>query len=280
MRAAFLLGLRRVARWPLLLPLYLVGLLLGLLQTWPLWAGGMPPTRPFLAELASGGLDGLVNLALADPAGFGQRAAAWLGLTLVAWVLYGAAYTWLSGGVLSAYAGARPFWAGCWRYLAPYMGLGIILAVLAGLAIAAGVVVGALARPAAGLLAALVLLQLVNLWGEYARAAAVAYDRRNPLALLGLSACFVVRRPGALALGALGLLLSGLIVALAGDSAARAGGTLLQALVLQASALALVAVKQLRLAWALSYIQIEAGSAPQPFSHSSEQTDRTAQAGL
>jgi hypothetical protein len=256
-------GIRRAWRLWLILPLYLVGLALGLVQAWPLLAVGGPNglRNPFLSELMSDGSDALLDLFLGSPAAPTQTLA-WAGSALLLTQLFGLAYTFFSGGMLSAAAGKHSFWAGCWRFFWSFLGLGALLVLLAGLAaLIAGLGGSALGSPTAGLLAGLLLLQLLNVVGEYARAIAVARHRRNPFALLGAALSFCQRHAGGvLALALLGLLLHAGVIALYLGLATfplGLGALLAQQLIV----LLWLWVKLLRLSWALSYVSaVDAGA--------------------
>lgn len=248
-------GIRRAGRLWLILPLYLVGLTLGLVQAWPLLAGGSSGLRnPFLSQLISGGSDALTDLFLGSPAAPAQTLA-WAGSALLLTQIFGLAYTFFSGGMLSAAAETRSFWAGCWRFFWSFLGLGALLALLGGLAaLLAGLGGSALGYLNVGLLISFVLLQLLNLVGEYARAIAVARDRRNPFALLGAALSFCLRHTaGVLALGLLGLLLHAGVIALYLGLASFSQG-IAALLGQQLIVLLWLWVKLLRLTWALSYI--------------------------
>lgn len=242
-------GLARAARPALALPLYLAGLALGLAQAWPAaTAGG---AGPLLDRLAAGDPDALTLLGIADPGGLAPVALLWALGALGAALVYGGAYTFFSGGILAAWDGGA-FWAGCRRYFWGFFGLGALLILLALLALAAASAVGVAAGLGAGVVTALALLQLVSLWGEYARAAAVARGSANPLAALGAAARVIARRPlGVLALAALGLLLHLSISAAYNALGGRAGWG--APLVQQAAAFGWAWVKLLRLGWASAY---------------------------
>jgi len=249
-------GLRHARRIWLIVPLYLVGLVLGLVQVWPLLiAGGQDGLRnPFLAELVSGGSDALVELFIGSPAAPTQ-ALAWAGSALLLAQLFGLAYTFFSGGMLSVVAGTLPFWAGCRRFFWSFLGLGALLVVLAAVLIfIAGLGGSGLGDLNAGLLVGLLLVQALNVVGEYARAIAVARDRRTPFVLLGAALTFCLRNlGGVLALALLGLLLHAAVAALYVGLAQLPLG--IGALVVQQLIVLLwLWVKLLRLAWALSYV--------------------------
>jgi hypothetical protein len=252
-------GLRRALRHPrLLLPLYVCGLLLGLVQTWPLFValGNGALYNPFLGELVSGGSDALTNLFLGDPVAPGS-AALWGLLTLVLTALFSLAYNFFAGGVLSVYAGGRPFWAGCRRYCLSFIALGALLLLLIGLVVAASALLVRLLGGLAGLIFALLALQLVGAIGEYARAIAVVQDRRNPFVLLARALSFFARHlGGALLFVSLGLLIYvglALLYTLAAGPLTQFAAALLlwQLLALFAG----IGLKLLRLAWAVSYVQ-------------------------
>ncbi|HEU5089100.1 MAG TPA: hypothetical protein VFT99_16705, partial [Roseiflexaceae bacterium] len=213
---------------------------------------------PFLAQLAGGSPDALLDLILAQPQLAGERAGAWSLLTLAIAFGAGLLYNLFCGGILSAYGGRRTFWAGCAHFVLPFMVLGLLVSLLAGLAIGIGIVVGMTLSPLAGVATGLALTQVVNLWGEYGRGAAIARNRRNPFAMLAIGAGVIARRPGSLLLGALGFALSSAITFAMLAALGPAGGSLLGAVLLQILVLALILVKQLRLAWALAYCQQDA----------------------
>lgn len=244
-------GLTNAARLRLVLPLYLSGLALGLLQAWP--AALAAGSGPLLEGLAAGDWDALTLLAIADGEALAPVALLWVVGALAAALAFGGAYNLFSGGILSVWAG-RGFWAGCRRHFWGFVGLGALLVLLAILALLAAGLVGAAAGFGAATLTALALLELVNIWGEYGRAAAVAADRASPLAALGRAARLIARRPlGVLALAALGALLHLSIWGAYNALAGRAGwaAPLLQ----QAAALAWAWVKLLRLGWASAYTE-------------------------
>lgn len=242
-------GLARAAQLRLALPLYLVGLALGLLQAWPtataLGAG------PLLEQLAAGNADALTLLAVADPDALTPVALLWVLGALGAALAFAGAYNFFSGGILSAWAGGE-FWAGCRRYFWGFVGLGALLLLLTILALVAASIVGTAAGFVAAAITAVALLQLINLWGEYARAAAVAQGRANPLAAMGAAARVIAGRPlGVIALAALGLLLHLGISAAYSALGGRLGWGAPAAQ--QAAVFGWAWVKLLRLGWASAY---------------------------
>jgi hypothetical protein len=246
-----LTGLRRAAWLRLVVPLYLTGLLLGLLQTWPVLGAGS--AGPLLDGLAAGSGDALALLFIADPGAITPLALLWAAGALAAAAAYGLAYNLFSGGILGAWAGA-PFWAGCRRFFLGFTAMGLLLLLMVALALIAAIVIGVAAGVGAALATALVLLQLIGLWGEYGRAAAVATGRANPLLALGAGARALARRPlAALALAALGLLLHLGVAAAYGAVGPRLSWW--APLAQQAAALAWVWVKLLRLGWASAVVE-------------------------
>lgn len=251
----FLDGLRRASRLQLLAPLYLAGLVLGLVQTWPLvLAGGNALRNPFLGRLAGGGTDVLVDLFIARPGTIGN-AAAWGGALVPLTLIYGLLYNFFAGGILSAFAGTRPFWAGCRRTFWSFTGLGTLLPALALVLVLPIALLGGFPNMWTRLIVIGVLLQLLNILGEYARVIAVVQDRRNPFALLSLSARFCARNMlGVLALALLGLLLHLALAALYLALAVSFGASPLVVIWQQLVALGWVWIKLLRLAWAVSFV--------------------------
>jgi hypothetical protein len=257
-RQALVDGLRRALRQPqLLLPLYLCGLLLGLVQTWPLLValGNGALYNPFLGELATGGGDALANLFLGDPVAPGS-AALWGLLALPLTALFSLAYNVFSGGILSIYTGRRRFWDGCRHNCWSFMALGALLLLLVVLVVVASALLATLFGGRVGLIFALLALQIIGALGEYARAIAVVYDRRNPFVLLARAFSFFVRHlGGALLFALLGLLIYGglaLLYTLAAGPLAQLAVALL--LWQQLALLAGIGLKLLRLAWAVSYV--------------------------
>jgi hypothetical protein len=259
-RQALLGGVSQALRhWRVLLPLYGISLLLGLLQTWPLWqaASGGALRNPFLNNLAGGGTDAVIDLLL----GNGMMAVAaqtglWIAAALSLSIVFGLAYTFFAGGMLSVYAGTRSFWAGCRDTFWSFAGLGLLIVTLSLLALLVGALFGALGGVIAGVIVTLMLLQVVNVLGEYARAAAITHERRNPFVLLGLAILFCARKfGGVLGFLLLGLLLAAALAALYGGLARVLGGSVVLVIVQQFVVLGWIGLKALRLAWALSYVQ-------------------------
>jgi hypothetical protein len=252
-------GLRQARQFWLILPLYVVGLVLGLAQTWPLLVAGNRGGlhNPFLGELAAGGPDVVVDLMIGSSAARTQ-ALAWVGVALLLTLLFGLAYTYCSGGMLSVAAGMFPFWAGCRRFFWSFLGLGALLVVLAVLMIVIASLGGLwLGGAGLGLIVALLLIQALNIVGEYARVIAVAHNRRNPFLLFAAALAFCLRHlGGVLALALLGLLLHAGVAALAlglANLPLAAGALVVQQLVV----LLWLWVKLLRLSWALNYVAIQ-----------------------
>jgi hypothetical protein len=256
-QAVLVEGWRKALRhWGVMLPLYLTGLLLGLVQTWPLLANGNQALyTPFLGELAAGGSDVYISLFLSDPTRAGQILGAWVGIALLFGLLFGLAYNFYSGGAVSVYAGTRPFWSGCRRTFWAFIGLGALLLVLLALAIVVAALFGLALGAGGAVIVALLLIGLINLFGEYARALA-AHDRRNPFALLGMAIGFCVRNlGGVLVLALIGLLLHGALALLYGAVARALGGSVLLVIWQQLAVIGWLWIKLLRLAWAVSYVQ-------------------------
>ena len=248
-------GLRAALRLQLLLPWYGCLLLLGLLQTWPLWlAGGSALRNPMLGDLAGGGGDMLVDLFLDNPSG---RAAAgtWALVQLPLILLSGVAYTFFAGGVLSEYTGKRTFWAGCRRNWWSFLGLGALNVVLAAMLVAVAVLSALALGGTAGLVVALLGLALLSIVGEYARALGVVHDRHNPLVLLGQAGTFCARHlGGVLVLALLAVLLNALLLGTYLLLSPMAGASPLLIVAQQLLVFGTLWIKALRLALAARYV--------------------------
>lgn len=262
LRIVFVEGLRYALRLRLLLPLYLSGLLLGLVQTWPLLyaAADGALNNPLLGELARGGSDALVNLMLARPQEVGVALTGWLVITLLFTLLFSIVYNFFSGGILSSWAGTRPFWAGCWHTFLSFCGLGGVLVLLAVVSLLIGALLWGAVGGTVVLVLVLLLLQVINLLGEYARALAVVHNRRNPFVLFGMAVGFCVRHTGGvLLLAVLGLLFHGVVLLVARLLLNVGGGAVIGIVVQQLVVLIWLWVKLLRLAWAVSYARVASG---------------------
>lgn len=255
MRELMLHGFRRSLRLDLLVALYLVPLLLGFAQSWPILLAGDGLRHPFLGQLAEGSWDAFVDLFFGVPTVMAQ-VGIWVVLLLPLLILSNLTYNFCSGGIISVWAGSASFWRGGWRYLLSFMVLGVILA-LAGLIalLIAWNIAGQLGT--GGLVGIMLILLLpINLLGEYARAVAVVADRRNPLALLQQSVG-IVQRFAAPAFGfavlgsAIHLGIALVYLGLVGFVVNTPFEIILQQLI----ALAWVWAKQLRLAWALGVVE-------------------------
>ncbi|NJN18026.1 MAG: hypothetical protein HC822_18015 [Oscillochloris sp.] len=255
---SFLKNIRRGLRWSLrplpLLALFCSGLALGLAQTWPAWlALTQGVTQPWIGELAGGGGDALVALLLSGGSNAVAGGLIWLALALAGALIYAIAYNLISGGALSLWAGVRPFWAGCRYNFWSFTGLGALLIMLALAAIAIATLAGTIFGIGVGFLVALLLLQFLNLGGEYARALIVHDQRRNPAGALGRASGFCIRHPGTFLLGLAGFGLHSALGWLATNSAELSAGL---ALALgQLWAFGWAWLKLVRLGWALAYVQ-------------------------
>lgn len=248
-------GFRAALLLRVLLPWYVCLLLIGLLQTWPLWTvGGAALRNPLLADLAAGGFDAVIDLFLDNPAALAW-ARAWALLLVPATLAGGLVYTFFAGGVLSVYTGSRSFWAGCRRFWWPFAALGGLIVVLAVLIAGIAVILALVLGDAAGLVVALVGLALLNVVAEYARAIGVLRDRRNPFVLLGDATMFCVRHlGGVLGLALCAALLYALLVGTFTLVARLLGATPLVVFVQQLWVFGALWIKGLRLAWAAAYV--------------------------
>lgn len=257
-RAAVFNGFRAALRLRPLLPLYVCNVIIGLVQTWPLWTAGNSALRnPFLNDLTTGGTDALVNLFLNNTAAVGP-AVGWSFLIVPLTLLSGLAYSFFAGGIISKYAGGRRFWAGCRHFFWSFVGLGLLLIVLAGVIIALAAVIAGFGGGMIALVGALVGIAVINVIGEFARAIAVVHDRRNPLALIGLAGAFCARHfVGVSGIALLGLMLHGSLSALYLPVAGTLRGSPAVIVWQQLCVFGWLWIKGLRLAWAVHYVRAD-----------------------
>ncbi len=257
MLAALKYGFRDALRLDVVLPLYIWGLLLGLVQTWPLLVAAQHGAlnNPFAGQLVAGGADALVNLFLGSPTA-GAQAGVWGGMLLLLLLVYSLGYNFLSGGMLNVWADKSSFGrGGMWAFWS-FTALGALLILLALVAIGIAAAVAAVgAGLQVGVVLAAVMLQIINMVGEYARALAVIENRRNPFVLLGRAFAFCTRRPGTLVLALVGVLLSLVLAFVAVKALPLVSGGVLAIVVQQVLAFGWTWVKALRLAWALNYVE-------------------------
>jgi hypothetical protein len=131
----------------------------------------------------------------------------------------------------------------------------ILVGLLLGLLTPLFLIVLAVSRTA-GLVLVALLISLVNLLGEYTRAVVVLHEERNAFKSLWLAFQFGTRHLlGVMMLSLAGLVLQGLVLQLYLSLPDTARGTLLGVILQQLVILLLLWLKQLRLSWALSYVQ-------------------------
>lgn len=261
-RAAFVTGLRDAVRLRLALPLYLAGLLIALVQSWPvLVSAGNGQLRQINIErlLTSG--DALLELFTKQETA--AVAGTWLLLAPLLSMLYGACYNLFSGGILSVWAGTRRFWPGSVHFFWSFTGLGLVLVILALVVTGLGSALVVALGTTAGAVTTFAVLQLLNLVGEYARALGVTRERRNPFALFGGAVTFIVRHPVALLLGLLGLALHVALVAMYLGLAPQFGASPLAIILNQVLVFVWLWVKLLRLAWARGLVASDTATQPQ-----------------
>lgn len=258
---ALLFGLRNSRNIKLIFPLFLIGLLIGLFQTWPLaWLLDQKLSKsPFLDSLMLSDTSSLINFVLGapDPMLMGSVISIWLLISICLPLVFGLSYNFFSGGMLSASNGMHSFWSGCWRFFGSFNLLGALLIVIAlivmGVTIALTNLFSSLTLPI--LICGLVLLQLLNLLGEYARAIAVVRQRRNAFMLFGAALVFCARHlPGALAFGSFGLLLNLALAAFYWYGSQAISQPIVLIIFQQICLFAWVWIKFLRLLWALFYV--------------------------
>lgn len=249
-------GLRTAAHhWRLLLPLYLSGLLLGLVQTWPVLVaisnGALH--NLLLSAVAYGDTRALIDLLISVPLS-GGGAVIWALLALLLTAIFSMLYNIFSGGIVSVYAGTRTFWSGSKRMFWAFTGLGVLLVLLGLLLlILTGLLVSTIGS--LGLVIGALALALLNTLGEYARVLAVVNDRHNPLALILRAAHFILRSPIVLIYAVVSTLLYGLVTVLYTSTTTALPSTPWIILWQQAIILAGLWIKLLRLAWAVGAVQ-------------------------
>jgi len=250
---------RDVSYVRLWLPLYGLSLLLAVVQTWPLF-DNRALHNPYLGELASGGSEAWLMAALSNPQGASITAFLYLAAMIAVTALFAGAYNFVSGGVLSVWAGAPSLARGGARYFLSFVVLGLLLILLGTLGLAGSGMLLAAGFGGAGI-AAFVWMQSVNVIGEYARALAIDRRRRNPFAISAQSIGFVARRfvPVAL-LAVLGVMAqAALLAALAFiNPAVTALSPWLALVVQQIIVFGLLWIKMLRLALAAQMVRAHA----------------------
>lgn len=243
-----------------MLPLYLCGLVIGIIQTWPLLqaANRGDLHNPFLENLAGNQWDALVDLSIAQPAAVSIAASGWLIMLPLLTLLFGGVYNFFSGGIISVWLGKRSFWSGCRRTFWAFTGLGVLLVLLAAVSILIGVLLGGILGRTGVVLVTLVLLQIINVVGEYARSSAIVEDRRNPFVLLAQASKFCVRHGAGVAIFALLGILLHVGVLLLYRQTIEQGDNPLVIIAQQLLILAWIWIKLLRLAWATRYVSLYA----------------------
>lgn len=247
---------RDAARVRLWLPLYAISLVLALVQLWPLY-DMRALHNPYLGDLASGGADTLMMAIISGGRASSLTANWYLLITLMLAIAYGLPYNFMSGGVLSVWAGERSLARGGARYFLTFLMLGLLLMLLGSIGVGAAAVLAA--AGARGINIGLpVWLQLVNVFGEVARALAVNRQRRNPFAVTGQGIAFVARNIVPVVLFAvLGLALQAALLAVLvfANPALTSISPWLALIVQQAVIFGLLWVKMLRLALASQLVR-------------------------
>jgi hypothetical protein len=242
-------GIRSASQWKLLLPFYLAITLVSLMQSWPVF-GNAAPSNPLIESLAANSSDAFADLLASTPA-VAPSIGIWSMLTIVVGWLVGILYAYFAGGIISVWAGSRTLWQGSRHFIASFLVLGLLLTILNMLALLIGSLAAWRFGAWVGAGVALVLIQLVNVLGEYARAAAITHQRRNPFVLVWHAGRTIVRRaPVAFSLSLVGLALHGAIIMLYTSLATKLGGSPLSIVLEQAVVVLWLWVKILRLGWA------------------------------
>lgn len=249
-------GLRSVLHMRTLLPLWLGTFILGLLQSWPLWlAGERLLQRPFLDKVGDGGFDMLVDFLLKNDQ-FTAQVPIWLGLQIPVFIIQHVIYAICAGGMLSVYLAKADFGRGSTRFALPFIGLDIILTLLIILAIIPNVVLPALGQNNFWFIPSVIIIVLLGIIGEYARASAIVHERRNPFVIFGQALSFCARHlPGVALLALLSTLALLLVLGIATMLPSTPGLTWINVIIQQVIILVLIWIKALRLAWAGHYVQ-------------------------
>ncbi len=254
---------RRVRLW---LPLYLLSLALGFAQTWPL-IDNRALHNPYLSDLAAGGSEAWTAAAVSNPAGATVMSGLYVLTTLALTMLFGGAYNFVSGALLTQWAGAGRYRSGGVRYFLTFGALGVMLLILAALALAISTGLLVAGGGMAAVIVAWALVQLVNVLGEYARVLAIARSRRNPFAVLGMGAAFIVRHvPGAALFAVFGVLVQGTLWAAfaAVTGVAATWPPAVTFVIQQAFICALLWSKVFRLALAWHFVRVAASPRSSP----------------
>lgn len=248
-------GMRSAAHIPTLLPLWLSSLILGIVQTWPLWlAGGLVLRRPFLGDFATGGADTLIDLFLRNDA-LTTQLPIWIGTQIPVFMIQHLVYAICAGGMLSVYLGKGRFGSGSRRYALAFIGLDIILIIMSVLFVGLAALGMFVTSSNIWIIVAVVLMIVLGVVGEYARAIAVVRERRNPFIIFGQALSFCVRHlPGIVLLALLASLLLGLVLLISNVIPGIPSAPWLMVMIQQLVILALVWIKALRLAWAAHYV--------------------------
>ena len=249
-------GLRSALHFPTLLPLWISTLILGLLQSWPLWlAGEQLLQRPFLGEVASGGPDMLVDLLLKNDA-LSTQAPIWLGLQIPVFIIQHIIYAICAGGMLSVYLAKNEFGRGSMRFALPFIGFDMLLTIAIAIVIGLGVAGIALARSNSWFIPSIIIIVVLGIIGEYARAIAVVHERRNPFVIFGQALSFCARHlPGVALLALLSTIALLIVLGISSMLPSIPGAPWIAVIVQQIVILALIWSKALRLACAGHYVQ-------------------------
>ena len=254
-------GLRSALHFPTLLPLWISTFILGWLQSWPIWlAGEQLIQRPFLGQLASGGTDMLVDLFLKNDS-LSMQAPIWLSLQIPILIIQHIMYAICAGGMLSVYLANGEFASKSRRFALPFIGLDILLTILLVIIISLGAAGVVIAKSNVWIIPALVMIILLGIIGEYARAIAVVRDRRNPFVIFGQALSFCIHHFAGVALLAIISSIMFVLVLFGYSLIPSIAGLPWLALVLQQMVIfVIVWIKALRLAWAGQYVQATVSS--------------------
>jgi hypothetical protein len=162
-------------------------------------------------------------------------------------------YDLLAGGIISSWDHRYSFWQACKRWCLSNIVISLFVIILSFISmIIAGTLIGTASLVVGSVVGVVLLISISNV-GEFARARAVATDRRNPISLFFGALWFCISRPITWLTCILGLLIIPL-TQFPQTLALSSGTTLLLGIILQQLILLIASwSKILRLSWGYHY---------------------------